>query len=1072
MFASRKLLGCALLLVSILATRGVASAQSDTGEIVITVVDAQTSEPLGDARAILVGPQTASALTTKAGVIQYTDVPIGIYRVRVLKRGYNGSASAEFDVLPDRSVAVKVALALTTGGLKVIGTVTAKSNVTVSTSDINENSPIRRLSSSLIDALDTVAGVSVTQDATDPNSPVTVSLNGHDESQTSVSLDGIPLSAPGSTANLRAIGTDLFSGSSVSTSPSAGALGGGVNFRTLQPTQSLQIRASGTTGTFDRSNYTLAGTGSVGSLGIALQHSWRGSNSPLTFDDYEDQSGLTYPHEGFSTSLGDFAKFRYRLNDERTSISGTALTNNLDAHAICAQYVTNLPCGIGPSNLNYSRYAFAYGTIQSLVGTVATTLSYYTSASKQNTDDINRYVLFPGSAFGTDTSTETDCEATFSDSGAQLCPSVGNDTSLTRGIAYSASIAQGRHTYTLTGNTYSAVSSNTPTAGSQFETAFTNAISSTSYQLSDAFKSSDQLTLSPRISLVNTTSLGTSVLAGFGASWRPRTADTFAANASVGSSQPSINNNRSFSDPLSARFNCAADTAIVSGPGDSNGGSQSAVSFDTSWTHQFVRSGAQFTADVFSQVQSGQLITAAIAEPASFFPTLPSGLSYLDALDGAFHTAAVCGTGTANPTVYVNEPVAGTRRIYQGVNASARVGIGRFVVLLPTYTLNIAKLTAASPRLEDGPSTTIVGQQLPGRPVHRAGITIDGLLPKSGTELLLNAQYTGANNQQNLGPYATVSAGISHGFGPGRITLFENNVFNTYAGDFATDTYDQPLNLSDGGTFRTSATPLTPRVISLSYTMAIGGPKPGPALASVTSRLAQVTPAPEPSGGPRRGGFGNLQAIPPPAGTDPLSLATTRTSCDATQQTAATPVFAQLKAYVTAYEAKQTLPDVTSFQVIPHEAPAGSSVPYYLEIRPKFARPQGAGAPAADGAEGSGRRGTGGRFGGGGFGGPGGPGGGGPPGGPDGPPPGAEGGAAGQNGEPNPQRTPSPDQLAFRGFISCSYVTVLSSSDAKAKGIVPATTGRPGLYYVPTIGITFVRPPELPTGGGSLKKSS
>jgi len=199
-----------------------APAQSDTGEIVITVLDAATKQPVGDARTILVGPQTISSLTTAAGIIHYTDVPIGIYRIRVLKRGYSQGVSKEFDVLSDRSVDVNVALALSTGGLKVIGSVTAHSNISISSSDISENSPIRRISDSLTDALDKIAGVSVTQDATDPNGPVTVSLNGHDESQTSISLDGIPLSAPGSSANLRGIGTDLFSGSSVSTAPGAG----------------------------------------------------------------------------------------------------------------------------------------------------------------------------------------------------------------------------------------------------------------------------------------------------------------------------------------------------------------------------------------------------------------------------------------------------------------------------------------------------------------------------------------------------------------------------------------------------------------------------------------------------------------------------------------------------------------------------------------------------------------------------------------------------------------------------------------------------------------------------------
>ncbi|MBD5657677.1 MAG: TonB-dependent receptor, partial [Candidatus Eremiobacteraeota bacterium] len=162
--------------------------------------DAQTGKPVADARTILVGPETASSLTTAAGVIHYTDVPVGIYRVRVIKRGYQAGVSSEFDVLSDRSINVRVALALSTGGLKVIGSVTARASVSVSSNDISDSSPIRRLSDSLTDALDKIAGVSVTQDATDPNSPVTISLNGHDESQTAVSLDGIPLSAPGSAA--------------------------------------------------------------------------------------------------------------------------------------------------------------------------------------------------------------------------------------------------------------------------------------------------------------------------------------------------------------------------------------------------------------------------------------------------------------------------------------------------------------------------------------------------------------------------------------------------------------------------------------------------------------------------------------------------------------------------------------------------------------------------------------------------------------------------------------------------------------------------------------------------------
>lgn len=1032
-----------------------AAAQSDTGEIVIDVVDAATDKPIANARTILVGPQTASSLTTAAGKIDYTDVPTGIYRVRVVRSGYQSGVSKEFDVLNGRAVNVRVALSSSTGGLKVIGSVTARSSVSVSTSDISENSPVRRISNSLTDALDQIAGVSVTQDATDPNSAVTVSLTNHDESQTAISLDGIPLSGPGTSANLRAIGTDLFSGSSVSTSPQAGALGGGVSFRTLQPTQALQIRGSGTTGTYDRSNYSLAATGSVGSLGVAVQHTWRGANSPLTFQEYQDQSGLTYAHEGESTSLGDFIKFRYRLGDERTTISGTALTNNRDASAICARDVTLLPCGIGPNNANFGRYAFGYGTVQSLIGTVATNVTGYVSSSHQSTDYGNRYVLqAPGDlpSFGPPGLVTNDCAASVDQYGECLDPSLSTDDTLTRGAAYSASIAQGRHTIGLSGNTYTSLNSSQPIAGSRFEVPYTNAISTTSYTLSDGIKSSDRLTLQPHLSLVNTTTLGTSLLTGFGATWQPQTANSFTASFNVGSSQPNVDLNRSYSDPVGARFDCGAGTAVVSGPGDENGGRQSAVSLDAAWTHNF-RSGGTVTADFFSQVQTGQIIGALIAEPAAYYPA-----GYLTDLLGAFRAPSVCGGSAAAPAVFVQENIGGTRRIYQGVNVSGRFPLGRYVVLVPNYSLNKAVLTAASGRLEDGPSTTIIGQQLPNRPLHRAGLTVDGYLPRSGTELLANARYTGAGNQNDLGPFVQLSAGIAHQFGPGQVTLFENNIFDTYGGLFATDANAVALPLSNGDLFRTAATPLLPRTINLFYTMTLGGPRPGPAFASVANAAraaAAAVPAPGPSGspGPRGGCF---VPAPPLQGTDPLSLATARPSCDATAQAEAKPVFDGIRAYVAAYDAKTKRPDVPNVQITPHTANADGSLPYYLELRPNIPRPAGLRAPG-----GAPRRM-------GGIGGPRGEG--------EGPAAAPPAGTPPDGGSPaDAQRTAfrnSPAARAFRGFAGCAYITVLSSADAKAKGIVPAAGGRPGLYYLPGTGFVFVRPPELPQGGGSLKPGS
>jgi len=1051
-----------LALASTLSSAVPVAAQSDLGEIDITVIDASTQKPLGNARTILLGPQTANSLTTAVGVIRYTDVPSGIYRIRVQRQGYDPGVTREFDVLPNRAVEVRIELAKRaprptgspgpgaspgpdSSGLKTIAIVVARARIEINSVDINENSPMRRLSDSLTDALDKLAGVSVTSDSTDPSSAVTISLHNQDESQTALTLDGIPLSAPGVAGNLRGIGTDLFSGSRASFSPQAGSLGGSVNFRTLEPTQALQARTSGTTGTFDRSNYSLAATGSVGSLGLALQHTWRGANSPLTFQSYEDQSGLTYPHQGESTNLGDFVKFRYRVNDDRTTITGTALSNNRDAFAICARDVTNLPCGIGPDNRSFGRYGFAYTTIQSLVGNIQTTLSGFANSSNQTTDYANRYVLDPTNNY----------EPT-------LFPSLSDNVSTTRGIAASAAIAQGNHTFTLSGTTYSALSTSTPLAGSQFEVPFTNAASSTTYKFADAIKSNDRLTITPQVSLADTTGLGASFLGGVALSWQPRPPDAFAFSFNVGSSQPNLNANRSYSDPNAARFDCGAQTAIVSGPGDTGGGTrQSAAALTAGWSHQF-KGGASVTVSAFSQVQSGQLISALIEEPASFYPA-----GYLPILLQAYRAPTVCGTSAPAPTIYAQESVAGTRRVYRGFDISGRFALSPYIQILPSYSLNLATLTAASARLQDGPTTTVVGMQLPGRPIHRAGVTLDGLFPRSGVEMLANAQFTGSNNNQNLGPYLNVSFGISHKFGPGQITLFENNAFNTYAGDFASDTFAVPRVLSNGLPFMTAATPLTPRTIFLSYSAAIGGPAPGPAFNSLArgTRVA-AAPQPTPSGRPRQGQ--RLTSYPPPAGVDPLSPASDRPGCTADSQAAGKPVLDALRAYVAAYESGATPPPIPNVNVVAHKA-ADAELGYYLELRANLPRPpgaqgngdgQGARAPRARGAGGAG-----------------GPGGGGGFPGMEGSPTSGESGAQPGGAPPTDGNSRGafqayanlPEVRAYRGFTGCTYVTLLSASDAKAKGIV-TENGRPGMFYIPKIGLVFVQALQLPQGGGSLKQ--
>ena len=122
-----------------------------------------------------------------------------------------------------------------------------------------------------------------------------------------------------------------------------------------------------------------------------------------------------------------------------------------------------LPCGIGPNNYNFGRYGLAYTNVQSLVGNVQTNFTGYVNSGTNNVNDLNRYVLAlsPGA---TDPPDPDDYEPT-------LDPSASFTNTLTRGLAYSGSIAQGNHTFSLSGSTYSATNSSMPTAGSQYVTA-------------------------------------------------------------------------------------------------------------------------------------------------------------------------------------------------------------------------------------------------------------------------------------------------------------------------------------------------------------------------------------------------------------------------------------------------------------------------------------------------------------------------------------------------------------------------------------------------------------------------
>ncbi|HEY5340197.1 MAG TPA: TonB-dependent receptor, partial [Candidatus Aquilonibacter sp.] len=382
------LLACALNL-SICST--VAQAQQDdTGSIRIAVHGEDGKAPLELARVVLDGPVVTSEFTDKKGEVLFTDVPDGIYRARILRRGYQAITSASFEVINGNAVTVNVTLALSTS-LKIIGTVTAKSTATISTSSIGPDSAQRKLSSDLADALNKLSGVSVQTSSDNSDAEQTISLEGHDASQTQLTLDGIPLSGPGVAGNIGAFATDLFSGAGVRMGPQLGGLGGGVNFSTLEPTLSWESYLSMAAGTNGRHNESLAETGSDGKLGIAVETVDRINTSFLDGMLFQDASGLDYVHEGDSNISGQFAKLRYQIGDSQT-ISGMFLSSDRDSSQVCARIQNGVPCGYGPNNYSASSAGLFSLSDDALIGATSIQASLFSTSFTTLNDQLARYV--------------------------------------------------------------------------------------------------------------------------------------------------------------------------------------------------------------------------------------------------------------------------------------------------------------------------------------------------------------------------------------------------------------------------------------------------------------------------------------------------------------------------------------------------------------------------------------------------------------------------------------------------------------------------------------------------------
>jgi len=737
-----------------------ARAQSDTGEIWITVQDAGTKAPVILARVLLDGPVVTSEFTGNDGKVHFIDVPDGIYRARVFARGFQAVTSTNFEVTNGRSVTVAVELAQSQAPLRTIASVVAKSTATVSTTAISANSAQRRLSDTLADALGKLSGVNLTTSSNDSDATQTISLEGQDASQTAMSVNGIPLNSPGSAGNVRAINSDLFTGANVSFGQQTGGFGGGVGFSTLQPTLSWQSEFSLSAGSYGKNNYLAAESGSIGKLGFAFTHTFRATPSLLDGMTFLDASGLDYNHNGDRNSTGTLLNMRYQLTDSQT-LSALYSHSTNSANMVCTQFTGPVPCGFGPNNTTNTTFDLYSLGDSALIGNTQVAATFFGRRASTINDMLNRFV------------------------GGVASPTGTKSTNYANGISFNATLpARDRHTISISGYTENSSNSFTPLVSQAAPYTFSGQSNSySSITINDAIRANPKLRFNDSIGISRSSSGPGTILLGFSTNWQPTTSDTYAFSYNIGGSGARFGREGILSDPAQLRFDCNGEVAFGSAPGD-NATANSSTSARLSYTHKM--SGGLISAQVYRMSQNGVVLPvdvngSALAGTGIFPP------NYFSVAQNTFvnECGVPVGTTFGPQNIYFSTPISGVQRVYEGFHLNGFFTLGNLVVE-PFYDTQVAKANSNDPRFLNPFAITVSGAQLPNVPLHRAGLTLDYKPPRSAFEWLVNANYTGSNNSQNLPAYTTLDAGVNYHATRGDLTFAASNITNAYGGIFAT----------------------------------------------------------------------------------------------------------------------------------------------------------------------------------------------------------------------------------------------------------------------------------------------
>jgi len=645
---------------------------------------------------------------------------------------------------------------------------------------VTRDSASALVNDTLLDQIGTVPGVTIEKDGNG------ISLRGMDPRLTGFKIDGlsVPGGVPSSVASL-----GLFSAANVDFTPTAQSSAGSLNYFTLSPTTTWKEALGAVYGSFSQSSYQASVSGSKANLGIAFLHAWRGTDSPRSGLLYEDQTGIDHPHGGQSRSSGDVVKLTYQLKPKFVLQAEGIGTRNI-ASDDCSYFVTIKPCGNDAGVGSREDYYFGALRLNGSVG------KFKVELATGKSDDVTVH------------------DAMQAVLARKPAPYFSRQRTLYNVSSLDVRSALGRQSPELFATSYSG-STGSQEASVGFSQSSNTVKSGAEVDLSDSVKLSRRVSIHVGISAARASDVGGSFLSDAGVSWMPDDMTQIDAVESSGSSTPDLTTSTSYSDPLTADFNCGQSYAFVRGPSLANGpqhGTSLSINAKRKWTRGNLEIGG-YSKLLINVPFQGALPIAGAALDAP----LPSG--YTSLTQQTYQDSTICGPGDVLPPsrFFAYEPLSGVTQRLQGISATGRTSLGQSTVALLAYGISSASVQHVDDSLQQRGFVLPIGRQLPGRPLQTGSITFAFSQPKSNLLFVLTDRFVGSSNVENVAPYQLFNIGVLGKIGGGNLSLLISNIFDTETGLFSTNRGLNPLPIANGGFISLPSDPLPFRRFIVTY---------------------------------------------------------------------------------------------------------------------------------------------------------------------------------------------------------------------------------------------------------------